>query len=170
MGGTSWSFAGGPVCSSVTSLGILVLSKGGGLLQLSASHVTAKPYFCFLLGKAVPLFLKLFYFLIIVDIQYYISFRCTTEWLDIYITYKVISLLRLVPIWHHTQLLQYCWLYFLCCTLHPHDCFYFWPFYIVFLSPFSPILPTSPSIWQTSIYSLYVWVCFCFVCSFILIF
>ena len=40
------------------------------------------------------------------DIQYYISFRCTAELLDIYIPYKAFILVSLIPTWHHTQLLQ----------------------------------------------------------------
>lgn len=34
---------------------------------------------------------KLFYFSIIVDIQYCISFKYIAQWLDIYITYAMIS-------------------------------------------------------------------------------
>ena len=36
------------------------------------------------------------------------------------------------PTRHHTQLLQYYWLYSLCCTLHPRDCF-------VTTTPYFPI-------------------------------
>ena len=42
------------------------------------------------------------YFSLIVTIQCYISFRCITQWLDIHITYKVITLNNLVTIWPHT--------------------------------------------------------------------
>lgn len=51
--------------------------------------------------------------------QYYISFMLTTHWLDIYITYDVIILESLVPIWHHTCLLQYYWLHSLSGSLRP---------------------------------------------------
>ena len=62
-----------------------------------------------------------FYFLITLDVQYYVSFRCTTMWLYIYIIYKEIIPINLLPMWHHILFLQYFWLYSLCCTLHPHE-------------------------------------------------
>lgn len=37
-----------------------------------------------------------------VDILNLISLRCTTYWLDSYTPYKVITLISLVPSWHHT--------------------------------------------------------------------
>ena len=43
-----------------------------------------------------------FYVSVIVDIQYYISFRSTTEWLDTRTPYEVSVRGSLVPIWHHT--------------------------------------------------------------------
>lgn len=46
------------------------------------------------------LFFKLKY---IVDIQYYICFKCTTQGVDIYIHYKLITI-RLATICHHTKL------------------------------------------------------------------
>ena len=45
-----------------------------------------------------------------------------SQWLDIYITYEVTLLTNLVRSGSHTQLLQYDWLFSLCCTLHPCGC------------------------------------------------
>ena len=52
--------------------------------------------------------------------------------------------INLVPIWHHTKLLKYYWLYSLCCTLHTHDSSVTTSLYVQILSPFSPILSTPP--------------------------
>lgn len=52
------------------------------------------------------------------------------------------SPLSLVPIWHYIHLLQYYWLYFLCCTSHPHY-FVIANRYFLILPPFSP-RPPSP--------------------------
>lgn len=46
-------------------------------------------------------FLSQLLFSITVDIQFCISFRCTTLWLDIYVTYGVIPPVSLVPTLHH---------------------------------------------------------------------
>ena len=35
-----------------------------------------------------------------------ICFRCTTQWLDIYITYKVTTLVRLVSIWYDYNIID----------------------------------------------------------------
>ena len=42
----------------------------------------------------------------LLDRHIYITFRCTTEWLDIYIPYEV----SLAHFWHPIYLLQYYWL------------------------------------------------------------
>ena len=47
-----------------------------------------------------------------------------------------------VPIWYHTELLQYYWLYPLCSTLHLHDCVVTTSLYFSIPSPFSSISPT----------------------------
>ena len=52
-------------------------------------------------------------FKVVVSILFYVSFRYTGEWLDIYIINEVISLISLVSTW------LYYWLYCLRCTLHP---------------------------------------------------
>lgn len=48
------------------------------------------------------LFLNIYFnFLIMVDIHYYINFRCTTQHLDIYVTYEIMAPKNLVLTWHH---------------------------------------------------------------------
>ena len=42
-------------------------------------------------------------FSVTVGIQYYITFGCTAQLLDIYITYEVVSSINLALTWHHTQ-------------------------------------------------------------------
>ena len=155
------------------------------------------------------------------DILY--SFQ-VMQWLDNY-TLNIANT-------YHTWLLQYYWLYPLCCTLHPRDyflrererntCLFFhllmhslvdscmcpdwgsnpqpwcigdniltnwatWPGLLnswlfcncdlYFLIP-SLFLPSSATphaphprrLWQPTVCSLYLWLCFCLVCSFILFF
>ena len=46
----------------------------------------------------------------------------------------MVTTISLVNIHHHTKLLQYCLLYFLCCTLHPHDFFVSGSLYLLILS------------------------------------
>ena len=55
------------------------------------------------------------------------------------------------------------WLYFLCCSLHSCDLFCNWQF--VSINPLDPfhLLPSLPCLWQPLVYSLYLWVYFCFV-------
>ena len=86
---------------------------------------------------------------------YYISFRCTAYWLDIYITYEVMPAISLVPTWHHTYSSQYDWLYSLCCTLHPLWLFRNHQFLLLNLFPFFTQPLSSHPIWQTSVYPLY---------------
>ena len=62
------------------------------------------------------LYINMIYYLrnflfIEVWLTYNISFRCTTEWFNVYLHYKMITLIRLVIVWHHTNVLQYFWLY-----------------------------------------------------------
>ena len=73
-------------------------------------------------------------------------------------SYKVVSPISLVPIWHHTLLLQYCWLYSLWCNLHPHDNSVTTNMY--FSNP-QPFLPTHQPIRQLPKCFLYLWVYFC---------
>ena len=57
------------------------------------------------------------------DLQQYISFRYVTEWLNIFIYYRMFTMINLVPIHPHIELLQYYWLYSLCYKLHTHELF-----------------------------------------------
>lgn len=71
----------------------------------------------------------------------------------------------IVTICRHKKLLKYYWLYFLCCTFNSmtfilqHEVCTSW-------SPTSILFIPTPSLWQPSVYSLYLWVCFCFVLFF----
>ena len=64
-----------------------------------------------------------YHFLNLLEIQYDISFRCTTQWFEIFRCYKIITRVSPVTICHHTKLLQYCWLYFLCVHYIPGPIF-----------------------------------------------
>ena len=88
-----------------------------------------------------------------------ICFRYIAEWLDNYIFYKVFSLYfqgrnntytAQLALW----LLQYYWLYFLCCTLRPHDCFVTTNLYFsipsLFHSVLKPPLLTTISLFSVS--------------------
>ena len=59
-----------------------------------------------------------------IDIPHYSSFRCTTQWFDIYIHYEMMTTISLVTICLHIKLLQYHWLYPLGCTLYPYDTYF----------------------------------------------
>ena len=71
----------------------------------------------------------------IVDLQYYISFRCTTQWFNIFLGYNLF------------KAIIKCWLHSLCCTLHSCIFFilYFSSLYLlifyVYLAPLPPALP-----------------------------
>ena len=69
-----------------------------------------------------------------------------------------------VPSWHHTKLLQYYWLYSLCCNLHPCDYFVTTNLYFLIPLPFTPSPPIHPPLRQPSVCSLYLWVSFYFIC------
>ena len=51
-----------------------------------------------------------------------VSSWCITWWFDISIHYKMITMMSLVTICHHTKVLLH-WLYFPCCTFHLCDSF-----------------------------------------------
>ena len=57
------------------------------------------------------------------DKEYYIGFRCTTQWFDNDIHHEMLITISVVTICHHTKLLQYHWLYSLCYILYPCDLF-----------------------------------------------
>ena len=90
-----------------------------------------------------------FYFSITIDMSYYVCFMYTPQWLDRhYITYYMIILINLVPIWHHMYLLDYC-LYYLCCTLHSHDYSVTTNLYFLIPLPFSPSSQTPSHLAMT---------------------
>ena len=108
----------------------------------------------------------------LIDIEYYISFSCIM-WFNIFIHYEMISTISLVTS-VTIQLLQYYWLYSLCCILHPHDIYFIaWSFYLVISFTYFPHPPTTlPGVlWQLPGCYLCLWVfLFCFVGSFALLF
>ena len=84
---------------------------------------------------------------------YYTSFRRITQWSDIIFLSKWWPN---KPFWHHTLLLEYYRLHSLCCTSHPCDYSVTTNSCLLTPSPFSPILPNLPSIWQPLVCSLYM--------------
>ena len=70
--------------------------------------------------------------------------------------------IKLVPIRHHTEQLQYYWLCSPSCTSPRLFCGYQRLFLNLFPFFIQPVNPTHP--WCPSICSLCLWVCFCFVC------
>ena len=105
-----------------------IVTKDNWVLILSeplASWVTFSKFFSSLFSFWLffPLFSLWLYlcYWSIIDIQCYISFRCTMQWLDIYVQddHYGKSTYHLSPL----KLLQYYWLYSLFCILHPHDLF-----------------------------------------------
>ena len=88
------------------------------------------------------------------SILFCISFRCTAYWLDNHILYKVVPSVFQLPTWHHPQLLQHYWLYFLCCALCPHDYCVTTNLNILIPTPFHPFLQCTPSLGQPSVCSL----------------
>lgn len=73
---------------------------------------------------------------------------------------------QLVTTWHPTQPLQCYWLYWLCCTAHPCDCFVTINLYFV-PSPFTSSPATVPSPPTPAIANLFSVSIFCFACLFL---
>ena len=116
------------------------------------------------------LFMVLFYFLFLNYCWciYNIGLKCTTAWLDIYMTYKVINPVILVPIWHHIVItilvniipMLYCTSPWLFCNYH---------FIVLNLFVFFTHSLNLPLIWQPSKGSLYLCLSMsCSACLFIL--
>ena len=103
--------------------------------------------------------LKTFYYWIIVDIQFYISFQCTTSQISSSTHCAVLSPVNMVSLHHHTTLVQSCWLDSLFCTfILVTYIFYnqkFIPLNLLYLfcPSFNPCL-----IWQAKVCFLYLWV------------
>lgn len=72
------------------------------------------------------------------------SFRYTTKWFSIHMSYDVITTISVVTICHPPWLLWHYLLRSLCCSWHPHDLFYSWSLYFLILSPF---LTVSSPLW-----------------------
>ena len=70
-----------------------------------------------------PLGSVYFFIYCIVDIQYYSSFRLYNKWFGNFIHYSAFTMISAVIICHPRTLLQYYWLYSLCCTFHFHGLF-----------------------------------------------
>ena len=113
------------------------------------------PFCLFFFSSFLPSFLFLTFNWNIVDVQYYVSFRCTVSLFNIFTHYVMITTCP------HTKSLQYSWT--LCCTWYPCGLFHnrrFVPFTPQHL--FHPLHHFLP-ILATTHFSLYLWICFHFV-------
>lgn len=97
---------------------------------------------------------------------YYISFRCTKWWLTIYMHYKLITMISLGIICHHTVIeMLLTLLPYAVCYIPVTYYIYIWSLY--FLIPFTYFIhPFTSSSLRTTVSSLYLWICFCFICLF----
>ena len=85
-----------------------------------------------------------FFYYSLHSILLYISFGCTTEWLDDHILYKVSPRYFQYPLAPYI-IITYYWLYCLCCTSHPCDCLVTTNESFLISSPVPPVLqPSSP--------------------------
>ena len=111
------------------------------------------------------LLVSLFVYFSRVDTQCYVSFRCVTQQSNFTIHYDVLAT-SLPTICCHKTLLQYHWLYSLCCTFDSCDLFHYW-------KPISPTLchsfcqSCSPSLWHHQLSLFIGLVYFLFVYSFV---
>lgn len=80
-----------------------------------------KAYEILVISFPIGLFKKLI-ILSVVDTRYYISFRCTTWWFNLSVCYVMLTP-SVAIICHHPVLLQYHWLYSLCCAFYSNDLF-----------------------------------------------
>ena len=106
------------------------------------------------------MFLFLPFYVSRVDTQCYLSFRCTRELFYFSIHYTMLTQ-SVATIYHHTALLQYHWLYSLCCPFYPRDLFIS-QLETCISSLFHPFCPFPPPLWQPLVCFLYSQVCFCF--------
>lgn len=85
----------------------------------------------------------------VVDIQYYVNFRGTTQWMDKSVCYAVLPCVS--PTLHHVTLLQNHWL---CswCTFYP------WDLFIAWLEAWSSCSDPHP-LQQPPVWSLHSWAC-----------
>lgn len=125
--------------------GALMAESNGWELMYSGSYVLS--------GEQCVGFL--FNWNILVDRQYYVSFKCTTYWFDICIHYKMITMLRLVtiPIQSYRNIIDH----ILYAEYHSPVTYLLQNWRFVFLNP----LCLFPLLSQ-AFYSLYLWVCLCF--------
>jgi len=119
-------------------------------------HYHAKPVIVSVAPEAFCLSFSFFsFYLSVVDMECYISFRCTTWWFDKFIHYAVLttSVATICPI---TSLLQYHWLFLVLWFL------FLWLTHSItgglYLSlPFTNFAQILlPSLWQPSVCSLYL--------------
>ena len=87
------------------------------------------------------------------DITRLCSFRCSTQWLDIYTHHEIIITINLVTICRHTKLLQYYWPYTLC-----HIYFVTVNLCLLTRLPIKQPHPHPSQLWQPFVCSLYLWV------------
>ena len=101
---------------------------------------------------------KVFSFIYVIDVQYYVNFRCQIA-VYIYIHYKMItSLVSIYSIWNCYSIIDHIPCYINNCILMAY-LFYNWrsvPLNLLHL--FLPN-PYHPPLWEAPICSLYLWVC-----------
>ena len=71
-------------------------------MELGKEYSSASKRYFLLSGKRAAIVKKsvykiIFYFSVKIDIQHFVYFRYTTQQLDIYITYKMITPINLIP-------------------------------------------------------------------------
>ena len=105
--------------------------------------------------------MNLFDFWSVIDRQHFVSSCYTTQWFNISMHSKMITMVDLVTICYHIKSLLTYWLCSpLLCTSYP------WVIYFVTESSYLNLphlflsFPSAPGLWQPPSCSLYLWLCF----------
>ena len=106
-------------------------------------------------------FYEFVWFWSIIDLQYNISSWYTIQWFDISRHFKMITMVSLVVICHHTKILHNYWLYSPHCTLHTCDSLILQ--LEVCTSYLSHLFLSSPNPSSNHLFVLCIYDCFCFV-------
>ena len=101
----------------------------------------------------------------IIDLQYYVSFWSMVSWVNISVYFKIITMVSLVTICHHTKILHNYWLCSPHCTFHTHDSFILELKVCIFLIYFSHPFIFLPS--DNHFFVLCICRSFCFIVLFI---
>ena len=113
------------------------------------------------------LFYLLFYFYRnMVDVQYYVSFKCTTRWFDIYIHYEMVTAVSLITISPHTKRILniFFMLYYIPMAYLFYDCKFvpLNPLHLLTQSPTLLLSGSHPFLLSKSLCSFYFVCLFCF--------